>query len=47
MARRLGAAPSRLDFGDRAARAGARRLKNYGQPELHRHHLIGIQESCS
>ena len=48
MARRLGAAPSPQGFGDRAAQAGARRVEKWcGQPELHRHRLIGIQASCS
>lgn len=49
MARRLGAAPSPRSFGDSAAHAGARRVvENWcGQPELHRHRLIGNQASCS
>ena len=49
VARRLGAAPSPRSFGDSAAQAGARRVfENWcGQPELHRHPLIGTQASCS
>ena len=51
VARRLGAAPSPRSFGDSAAQAGARcvvGIENWsGQPDLHRHRLIGTQASCS
>ncbi len=49
LARRLGAAPSRQSFGDFAAHwRPPCVLKNWcGQPESHRHRLIGIQASCS